>query len=147
MKNIFYEGQVLWSMIDANGHLRHSAYADFAAQARVNVLEKLGVTRQLFESKLGPILFREEITYLKEIRMNETIKVTVELLKSRKDHSRYTILCSLFNENNILASEIKVDGAWLDLNQRKLGKLSEEIIIAFEKFPKSSSFHIENTQY
>ncbi|QES89414.1 acyl-CoA thioesterase [Rhizosphaericola mali] len=147
MKNIFYEGQVLWSMIDANGHLRHSAYADFAAQARVNVLEKLGVSRQLFENKLGPILFREEIIYLKEIRINETIKVSVELTKSKKDHSKYSILCSIFNAENILSSEIRVDGAWLDLDKRKLGKLPEEINIAFEKFPKSSSFHYEDIQY
>ena len=42
MEHVFYEGKVMWSQIDANMHLRHSAYADFAAQARLEILEKLG---------------------------------------------------------------------------------------------------------
>jgi acyl-CoA thioester hydrolase len=41
--NVFYEGQVLWSQIDANQHMRHSAYADFGAQARLTMMESLGL--------------------------------------------------------------------------------------------------------
>jgi acyl-CoA thioester hydrolase len=41
MNRIFLKSKVLWSQIDANMHLRHSAYADFAAQARVEMLETL----------------------------------------------------------------------------------------------------------
>ena len=68
MENVFYEGQVLWSQIDANMHLRHSAYADVAAQARVMLLESLGLDGKILATeKLGPILFREELIYLKEV--------------------------------------------------------------------------------
>jgi hypothetical protein len=35
MENIFYSGQVLWAQIDANRHLRHSAYADFVLKPEV----------------------------------------------------------------------------------------------------------------
>ena len=34
--NVFYEGQVLWSQLDANQHMRHSAYADFGDTSAVN---------------------------------------------------------------------------------------------------------------
>jgi len=50
-ENIFYEGQVLWSQIDANVHLRHSAYADFCAQARSNMLNKLGLSLEEFNKR------------------------------------------------------------------------------------------------
>jgi acyl-CoA thioester hydrolase len=76
MENIFYEGKVLWSMVDANMHLRHSAYADFAAQARLELLNHLGLDARVFAKlKIGPILFREELIYRKEVGMNDTVRV------------------------------------------------------------------------
>ncbi|NOR86119.1 MAG: thioesterase, partial [Bacteroidales bacterium] len=43
MKNIFYKATVMWAQIDANQHMRHSAYADYAAQARMGLLDSLGL--------------------------------------------------------------------------------------------------------
>ncbi|MEJ7660541.1 MAG: acyl-CoA thioesterase [Hymenobacter sp.] len=51
---------VRWAELDPNGHMRHSAYADFAADLRVNWLASLGYNVPKFaELRLGPILFRE----------------------------------------------------------------------------------------
>ena len=59
LKNIFYTGQVLWSQIDANQHMRHSAYADFAAQARIGMLQLVGLSPEtLYRYKIGTVLFR-----------------------------------------------------------------------------------------
>src|ERR1700761_615206 len=90
--HVFYEGQALWSQMDANQHLRHSAYADLAAQARLNMLVKAGITFELLAAaKIGPVIFREELTYLREIRLGEHITVNCELNKSRADGSRWSI--------------------------------------------------------
>lgn len=147
MKNIFYEGQVIWSMIDANGHLRHSAYADFAAQARVNILEQAGLAAQLFQNKIGPILFREELVYFKEIRMNELIRVSVELTRCREDGSRYSLQSIIYKQDGIKSAEVNVDGAWLDLSQRKLTALPPELEHAFIAMPKASNFITEPVVY
>jgi len=89
MKQLFFECPVLWSQIDANGHLRHSAYADFAAQARVEVLALLGITVGMMEqADLGPILFREEARYLREVRAGDRVRVNCLLSKCRADGSR-----------------------------------------------------------
>ena len=73
--NVFYEGQVLWSQMDANQHMRHSAYADFAAQARLNMLESVGLKlSKLFEYNIGPVLFKEELIYLREVALNEHLR-------------------------------------------------------------------------
>jgi acyl-CoA thioester hydrolase len=64
-----YQTMVLWSMIDANGHLRHSTYADLAAQARIYELALLGIDQEMFQQyKMGPVLFREETIYLREVK-------------------------------------------------------------------------------
>ncbi len=144
MENIFYEGQVIWAMADTNGHLRHSAYADFAAQARVSALESENLMAQMMSLQIGPILFREELVYMREIRMNEFVKVSVELLKAREDYARYTIKSCIYRvSDGEKCAEITVDGAFMDLQKRKLAVLPENLINIFKQMPKSSHFVLE----
>ncbi len=57
MKNIFFKGQVLWSMIDANRHLRHSAYSDLCTQARNNLMIHIGLSvNECAKYGIAPIL-------------------------------------------------------------------------------------------
>ncbi len=141
MVHVYYEGQVLWSQIDANQHMRHSAYADFAAQARLNMLEQQGLKPQtLYQYKIGPILFREELFYLREVGINDTVKITCELTKSRPDGSRWSIRHELFRGDGIKAAIINVDGAWIDMEKRKLAKLPEELSQMFMLTPRSSDY-------
>jgi len=139
--NVFYEGQVLWSQIDANQHLRHSAYADFGAQARLTMLEKLGLQpSELFKYKIGPILFREELFYLREIGINDYIKVTCELIKSRSDGSRWSIRHEIYRGDGIKAAIIITDGAWIDMEKRKLTALPAELNEMFMHAPKAANY-------
>ena len=145
--NIFYEGQVLWSQIDANQHMRHSAYADFGAQARLTMLESLGLKpSELFKYKVGPLLFREELFYLREVVMNDQIKVTCELIKSRPDGSRWTIRHEIFRSDGIKAAIIIADGAWIDLEKRKLAVLPTELTELFMNSPKGEDYMEEQAK-
>lgn len=141
--NIFLEGQVMWSMIDANNHLRHSAYADFAAQSRINLMRDTNMASVLEKAQIGPILFREELIYLKEVRMNDTVRVAIELLSCRTDGARYTMKSSLYRGDGALVATVTVDGAWLDLKLRKLCPLPEEVQAAFLAVPKSTDFVLQ----
>ncbi|WP_317898412.1 acyl-CoA thioesterase [Aurantibacillus circumpalustris] len=144
MENVFYEGRVMWSQIDANRHLRHSAYADFAAQARVQTLESLGFNSDLLEKlKIGPILFREELIYLREISPNDTVKVTCLLTKSRKDGSRWAFSQDIYRGDGVKAAQINVEGAWVDMVRRKLTGLPPEWAEAFLHIPHSADFVLE----
>jgi acyl-CoA thioester hydrolase len=146
MHNVFYEGRVMWSQIDANMHLRHSAYADFGAQARVQILDSLGFDAKAFEQlKVGPILFREELIYLREVRPNDFIKVTCILTKVRADCSRWSFRQELFRGDGIKAAIINVDGAWIDTVARKLVGLPEEWVNKFMHVAKSEDFVLEPT--
>ena len=121
MNEIFLEAKVLWAQIDANMHLRHSAYADFAAQARVEMLATLGLTASVMQAeKLGPILFKEETIYLKEVKPNDTIKVSCKLSKCRKDGSRWSFSQEIYRGDSVVAARINVEGAWINMETRKL---------------------------
>jgi acyl-CoA thioester hydrolase len=139
--NVFYEGQVLWSQIDSNQHMRHSAYADFAAQARLTMLESVGMKlATLYQFNIGPVLFREELIYLREIGMNEYIRVTCELTKSRPDGSRWSIRHDLYRGDGVKASVITAEGAWMDTVKRKLAVLPLELSQLFMQAPKSDDY-------
>jgi acyl-CoA thioester hydrolase len=112
---------VRWAELDPNGHMRHSAYADFAADQRVHWLASLGFDVKKFgELRLGPILFREETKYLKEIHGGEAIRVEGRVTAGTPDGSRWTIEHTIYKADGRPAATVTVDGAWLDLDRRKL---------------------------
>jgi acyl-CoA thioester hydrolase len=136
-----YEGKVMWSHLDANMHMRHSAYADFAAQARIAVLDKLGLDFKVFQKlHIGPILFREELLYLREVGMNDTLKISLELTKSKPDGSRWSIQHQIFRGDGVKAAIVNVEGAWMDILHRKLTTLPEELAVRFNTIPKSTDY-------
>lgn len=132
---------IRWADIDANRHLRHSVYYDFAAAARVKLLSERGLTTTKFEELgLGPILFREEAIFRREILLEDQITLTVEMFRCTEDFSRWSLRHTFLKEDGTLATTLTVDGAWIDIHQRKLAKPSEFIQQVFAEFPKSADF-------
>lgn len=142
MNNIFVQPIVLrWSDIDANRHLRHSAYYDFAAAMRMNLLSGMGLTTsKLEELQVGPILFREEGMFRREIRLEDQVLIDVHLLKSTRDYSRFSLRHTLTKDGGTLAATISVDIAWIDLVKRKLTVPDAFMRSIFEKFPRVPEF-------
>lgn len=133
--------QLRWSDIDANRHLRHSAYYDFGAAVRVKYLSENGITgEKLEELQLGPVLFREEAIFKREIKFEDQITVDMQLLKCTQDYGRWSIRHHIVKSDGTLAAIINIDAAWIDLIKRKLAIPPEFIRMAFEAFPKSPDF-------
>ena len=132
---------IRWADIDANRHLRHSVYYDFGAAARMKLLSEQGLnTKKLEELHIGPILFREEALFRREILLEDQITITVELYKCTEDFSRWSLRHNFLKEDGTLATTLNIDGAWIDLNLRKLAKPDEFIQTIFAEFPKSKDF-------
>jgi len=141
MKNIFFEGQVLWSMIDANRHMRHSAYSDFCTQARSNLMSSVGLSiNDCAKFGIAPILFREETIFHKEIKMDEKVYVTVEMTKHNMQNNRFSITHCVYNADHVKCATVNIDGAWFNLQTRKLTTLPETIISLINKIPKNAAF-------
>ena len=125
-----------WADMDPNGHMRHSAYADFAADQRVVLLAKWGYDLKRFaQLRLGPILFREETKFLKEVSIGEEIVVDGQLAAVNADGSRWTIIHTIYKADGRVAATVTVDGAWLDLDLRKLTVPPVELSVAFSAMP------------
>lgn len=133
--------QVRWSDIDQNRHLRHSAYYDYGATTRIACFSQHGLTNLKFEElHIGPILFREEAIFKREIKFEDKITVDLVVTKSTPDFSRWSIRHNFFKEDGTLSAIINMDGAWIDMGKRKLAIPNEFIQTVFSDFPRSEDF-------
>jgi acyl-CoA thioester hydrolase len=135
------EFEVRWSDLDPNGHLRHSAYMDYAAQARVGFLNDCGFTLERFHQlHLGPVLFREDTQYLREVRANERVIVTTELSGLSANGKHWRMRHRMYKADGALACVIDVQGAWLDTATRKTVAAPAELQDAMRKAPHAHDY-------
>ena len=133
--------QIRWSDLDPNFHLRHSVYYDWGALCRVQFLNKYGLdSTTMLRLQLGPILFREECVFRKEIRSSDAVAIDLKLLRARADFSRWSIQHQIVKEGTIVSAVLTVDGAWMHTVQRKLATPPEEVHAVFNAMPKSDAF-------
>ncbi len=128
---------VRWADLDANIHMRHSAYNDYAAQTRLLFMAENGFGMDWFKkNNVFPILFREETVFLKEIHGNENIRIDVVLVSMNEDGSRWTIMNRFYKDDGTLAARLTVDGAWMDIVKRKLKPPPSELPQLFNTLEK-----------
>jgi len=130
---------IRWADLDANIHMRHSAYNDYAAQTRLLFMSEHGFGMEWFkEHNVFPILFREETVFLKEIHGNENITIDAVLISMKEDGSRWTIANRFYKSDGVLAAKLTVDGAWMDIVKRKLKVPPPELLELFNSLTKES---------
>ena len=141
MKEFTRNVELRWSDLDPNAHLRHSVYYDWGAFSRIEFLYAHGMTTELMQQlQFGPILFREECVFRKEIRLGDKITIGLKLVKAKKDYSRWTIQHDIMKNGDILSAILIVDGAWFDTARRKLAIPPQQISEGFSKMPPADNF-------
>lgn len=141
MNEVKYKFAAIWANLDPNGHMRHTAYNDYCAQARLLYFEDLGIPfNEVMKMGVGPILFREDTRFFKEIRMNEKFEVGFAVIRMRKDCSKWSFRHNIYNSKGELSARIEVDGAWLDLKARKTTVPPKAVIDRLDEAIKSEDF-------
>lgn len=146
MERFSKEIQLRWSDYDPNFHVRHTSYYDFGTLCRIDFLENEGLRLlDMEKGNMGPILFREECQFKKEILLGDKIFVELWLFKAKKDFSRWSIEHPIIKSDGSLAGLLTIDGAFFDKSNRKLAAPASNVVEAFSKMPKSP--HFEWTDY
>jgi acyl-CoA thioester hydrolase len=132
---------VRWADCDVNGHMRNTAYSEYAIDVRVAFLAEHGFGHeQLAAAGFGPVLLREEIDYLRELRMNETVEVDFAQLGLSADGSRFRLRHGFTKANGKPAARIVLDGGWMDMRTRRLARPPEALARAFGLAPRAEGF-------
>jgi acyl-CoA thioester hydrolase len=133
--------EIRWADLDPNFHVLHSRYYDMGAYVRMCFLTEHGITTQaIHELNTGPILLREECVFRREVRFGDRVSIGLQLVKARHDASRWSVLHHLYKNEDTLAAVITVDGAWIDLQKRRITAPPEVFLAGFLAMPRSSDF-------
>ena len=141
MINFNKDFEVIWADMDPNRHMRHTAYNNYAAQVRVAFMAENGLSLEEMEKlQLAPVLFKEETYFLSEIRMGEHIKVDIQIAGLSADGERWKMLHHIHRSDGKLSAIIKVEGAWIDMEKRKLKAPPESLVLNFNELPKTADY-------
>ena len=141
MEKFIKEIQIRWSDLDPNVHLRHSVYYDWGAFCRISFLDDHKLTTGLMQQlQIGPILFREECIFKREIRLGDEVTISLEVTKAKRDFSRWAIQHTIKKNADTIAALLTVEGAWLDTAKRKLAIPPKEVFDAFSQMPLDENF-------
>lgn len=132
---------IAWADLDPNGHVRHSCYYEYGANIRISFFADYGFdTEYRNQHKFGPVLFKEECTFIKELMPKETIRVNMLKGNVSEDASRWELHHEIFNQKGEKCAHITITGAWIDLNLRKLTIPPPLIAEAFSKIKEGERY-------
>jgi len=119
--------RVRYSDLDTNGHVANTAYLKFSLDTRIGYLFENGLTALLMkQSGIAPVVFREDITYLKELIVPEEIEVHFWVKSLHEDGIRFEWCTEIRRSNGELAARIDIKGGWMSLSKRRLEKPPKE---------------------
>jgi len=141
MEKYIKQLDIRWSDLDPNFHLRHSVYYDWGAYCRMCFFTESGLSTQVLQDhQVGPILLREECVFRREVKFGDAITINLEITRAKTDFSRWSIQHQVFKNDKELSAVLKVDGAWIDTEKRKLTLPPPVATEVFRKMPPSPEF-------
>ena len=133
--------EIRWSDLDPNYHLRHSAYYDFGAYCRICFLYDNGITDEVMKHhEIGPILFREECLFKREIIFGDKVSISLQLKSVSADFRKFSMYHEIIKNNNELAAQLTIDAAWMNTRLRRVIVPPEIIINSLDVLPKTEDF-------
>jgi acyl-CoA thioester hydrolase len=132
---------VRWSDCDANGHMRNTAYSELAIEVRIAWLAEHGYSWERFlANKMGPVLLHENIDYLREVRLGETLEVDIAVLGLSPDGARFKFEHDIWLPGRKKAARIVIAGGWMDLELRKLRLPPDDLARVLHDAPRAEGF-------
>lgn len=134
---------IRWSDLDANRHVRNTIFSELATHTRFRLLEAHGFPQAQFESlRFGPVMFREEIRYRRELVFGEEVTVSVLFAGLSEDGSQWRVHQEVTRADGKQAAVLTIDGAWIHLDSRKVIAPPRELLNLLQALPRSSGFEV-----
>ena len=132
---------VRWQDIDANRHLRNTAYSEFATDTRFRYVAAHGYSQERFEElRFGPVILREDIRYRREVLLGQTVTVNFMAAGLSSDGSQWRVRQQVLLPDGREAAVLTLDGGWIHMDTRRLIEPPAELIALLEHLPRTSDF-------
>lgn len=130
-----------WEHLDANGHMRNTAYLDLTVDVRMMFFKDNGFEVEEFaRQRIGPVVRRDEVDYFREFRLLDPVVVTLALAGMSEDGSHFSLRNEFFRGDGKLAARVLTAGGWLDLAARRLTAPPPALRQALDKLARTDDF-------
>jgi acyl-CoA thioester hydrolase len=86
-----------WADMDQNAHVANSAFLDMAVDVRMSFFTQRGFAASEFaRRRIGPVVRRDEVDYLREVQLLEELTITLELAGMAENGSRFRFASDYF---------------------------------------------------
>lgn len=134
---------IRWGDLDANRHVRNTIFSEFATHTRFRVLEAHDFPQARFEAmRFGPVMFREEIRYRRELLFGEDVTVNVLFAGLSEDGSQWRVHQEVARADGKQAAILTIDGAWIHLDKRRLVAPPDELLAVLRSLPRMDDFEV-----
>lgn len=135
--------RVSWADVDANSHMRNTAYIERVADVRLMYFADFGFSLDEFRKlKFGPVVRKDEVEYFREVHLLNTFTVSFEIAGLSEDCSRMCLSHRFTAEDGGLLAKVTTLAGWLDLEKRKLIKPPANLAEALNKLSRTEDFKI-----
>lgn len=135
--------QVRWTDIDANRHVRYSAYIDAAHELRYRFFREHSLPPEAFDHLgVGAIYTSLDAKFFREVRLGETLTVTYILTGLSPLGIRWKVQHDFLKANGKKAVTIIMEGAMLNLTTRQPAVPTPEVMAVFQQIPRSTDFEV-----
>ena len=133
--------QVTWSDLDANRHMRNTAYFDYAAQCRFLFFAGNGFGPNEFEThSIGPVILTETMTYKKELNFLEKFEVCLFCGGINESGTKFQTVDRFVSGDGRSHGELKTTFMWFDLRTRKTTRAPDALMELLMSIPKIDDF-------
>jgi acyl-CoA thioester hydrolase len=134
---------IMWSDLDANGHVNYAAYIDAAGDLRYRFFTEKGFPPERFvQLGIGPIYTDIHARFLREVLLGETIVITYSLSGLSPEGVRWKVHHDFIKSNRKKAVSLDIEGTILGLTARKPVPPTHELLQTFNLIPRSTDFEI-----
>ncbi|HEX9091205.1 MAG TPA: acyl-CoA thioesterase [Anaerolineales bacterium] len=135
--------EVRWADIDANRHVRYSAYIDAAAELRYRFFTQHDLPPEAFDRLgVGPVYTSLTANFYREVRLGETITITYLITGLSESGIRWKVRHDFLKANGKKAVTVALEGTILNLITRQPTAPTPEIMAVFNLVPHSPDFEL-----
>ena len=140
-KPFFKEFEIRWSDVDANRHLGNFAYINMMSHSRMSLMNQIGFGHEAMkENGIGPILFREEIHYFREVLPGTPLRISVALKRVSEDFRFFSFEHRFYSDTGRNVAYGEITGSWMNLEERRVVRPPQKLLDAIDEIPKSIDF-------
>ncbi len=133
--------EVRWTDIDANRHVRYSAYIDAAAEQRFRFFNEHDLPPEVFDKlDVGPVYTTLNVSFFREARLGETLTICYLLTGLSPSGTRWSVQHNFLKSNGKKAVSVSLEGTILNLSTRQPVAPTPQIMEAFQLVPRAPNF-------